>query len=113
MTRGPALCFWAGLVVGCGKRLDPPGATREPSARALAVSAIGAVESTAVPAGSTEGPSKSAPASGPTPGSSDDNLPFAPDGTRIASVAWRTWIYTNVGKLRTRYGYLRVGAQVD
>ena len=52
-------------------------------------------------------------ASGPAPGSADDNLPFTPDGTRIASVAWRTWIYTDVGKQRTRYGYLRVGALVD
>jgi hypothetical protein len=56
------------------------------------------------------GPAASA---GPTRGSADDNLPFAPDGTRIASVAWRTWIYTNVGKQRTRYGYLRAGAIVD
>jgi hypothetical protein len=52
-------------------------------------------------------------ANGPAPGSVDDNLPFEPSTTRVASVAWRTWIYTDVGKQRTRYGYLRVGALVD
>ncbi len=46
-------------------------------------------------------------------GSADDNLPFTPTGTRVASVAWRTWIYTDTGKQRTRYGYLRAGAVVD
>ena len=113
MTRRPALCFWALLGLACGKRLEPPGATREPSARSVAVSAVGsASDSDDTPARAPSQLAKLAP-SGPTPGSNDDNLPFAPDGTRIASVAWRTWIYTNVGKQRTRYGYLRLGAVVD
>jgi hypothetical protein len=46
-------------------------------------------------------------------GTLEDNLPFVPDGTRLASTAWRTWIYTDVGPRRTRYGYLRVGSIVD
>lgn len=51
--------------------------------------------------------------SGARLGSTDDNLPFVAEGTRVASVAWRTWVYTDVGKQRTRYGYLRAGAVVD
>lgn len=46
-------------------------------------------------------------------GTLDDNLPFASEGTRIASTAWRTWVYTDTGPKRTRYGYLRVGAVVE
>ncbi len=42
-----------------------------------------------------------------------DNLPFAPNKEKLASIAWRTWIYTDVGPQRTRLGYLRVGAIVD
>lgn len=47
------------------------------------------------------------------PGSLDDHIPFEPDGTKLASIAWRTWIYTDVGPARTRLGYLRAGAVVD
>jgi lipoprotein-anchoring transpeptidase ErfK/SrfK len=46
-------------------------------------------------------------------GSIDDNLPFAPDGTKAASIAWRTWIYTDTGPKRTRYGYARIGQLLD
>lgn len=46
-------------------------------------------------------------------GSLDDNLPFRPGGEKLASIAWRTWIYTDTGPARTRLGYLRVGAVVD
>lgn len=46
-------------------------------------------------------------------GTIDDNLPFVPSGQQLASTAFRTWIYTDVGPSRTRYGYLRVGAIVD
>ena len=46
------------------------------------------------------------------PGTRSDNLPFEPTGERIASIAWRTWVYTDVGPERTRYGYLRAGSVV-
>jgi lipoprotein-anchoring transpeptidase ErfK/SrfK len=45
-----------------------------------------------------------------TPG---DNLPFEASGEKLASIAWRTWIYTDVGPKRNRYGYLRAGEVVD
>lgn len=54
---------------------------------------------------------------GPVPeavlGTADDNLPFEPTGKKLASIAWRTWVYTDTGPKRTRYGYLRAGAVVD
>jgi lipoprotein-anchoring transpeptidase ErfK/SrfK len=46
-------------------------------------------------------------------GGPDDNLPFAATGEKLASTAWRTWIYTDTGPARTRLGYLRAGAVVD
>jgi hypothetical protein len=46
-------------------------------------------------------------------GQTDDSLPFTPTGLKIASTAWRTWVYTDTGPSRTRFGYLRVGAIVD
>src|SRR5882724_5638108 len=118
MMRRPVL-FLAVLGFGCGKRLEPPGAQPDPSARTTAVSEVrsreGVTSASASPSPSpTGGPPGSTAADGLKPGSADDNLPFAPDGaTRIASVAWRTWIYTDTGKQRTRYGYLRAGAVVD
>lgn len=45
-------------------------------------------------------------------GTAADALPFPPDGNRVASIAWRTWVYTDTGPRRTRYGYLRAGAIV-
>ena len=113
------LAFLPTLGLGCGKRLPPPGATLAPSARSIVTELRGdgtVLGSSASPASSVAiSNAGSAPrqANGPAPGSTDDNLPFTPDGTRVASVAWRTWIYTDVGKQRTRYGYLRVGAVVD
>lgn len=47
------------------------------------------------------------------PGSTGDNLPFVPTGERAASTAFRTWVYTDVGRNRTRFGYLRLGATFD
>lgn len=44
-----------------------------------------------------------------------DNLPFdeaGPDVVKVASIAWRSWVYTDTGRNRTRYGYLRAGAIV-
>ncbi len=46
-------------------------------------------------------------------GTMDDNLPFEPTETKLASIAWRTWIYTDTGPKRTRLGYLRAGQVVD
>ena len=46
-------------------------------------------------------------------GQTDDSLPFTPTGLKLASTAWRTWVYTDTGPARTRFGYLRVGAIVD
>jgi hypothetical protein len=46
-------------------------------------------------------------------GTPNDNLPFAPTEQKLGSIAWRTWIYTDTGPARTRYGYLRAGAVVD
>ncbi len=46
-------------------------------------------------------------------GTADDNLPFGQPDLQIASIAWRTWIYTDTGPHRTRLGYLRAGAVVD
>lgn len=46
-------------------------------------------------------------------GTAEDRLPFAPTGEKLASIAWRTWVYTDVGPERTRLGYLRAGAVVD
>jgi L,D-transpeptidase-like protein len=119
MTRKPVL-FLAVLGLGCGKRLEPPGAALEPSARSSVTElrADGTVVGAGTPTSGSLANSKvvasaAGSTSGPAPGSVDDNLPFTPNGTRVASVAWRTWIYTDVGKQRTRYGYLRVGAQVD
>lgn len=49
----------------------------------------------------------------PRLGTVDDNLPFRPRGQKLASIAWRTWIYTDTGPQRMRLGYLRAGAVVD
>lgn len=65
---------------------------------------------------SSRGPSRLNPegsdASSPL-GTIDDNLPFEPSDEKLASIAWRTWIYTDTGPQRTRLGYLRAGAIVD
>ena len=125
MMRRPVLLFLAFRALrvllalsalataACGKRAEPPGATRDPALQPNAVGAVGAASSESAAASAMPVLAEPPQPSGPTPGSSDDNLPFTADGTRIASVAWRNWVYTNVGKQRTRYGYLRLGAVVD
>jgi lipoprotein-anchoring transpeptidase ErfK/SrfK len=45
-------------------------------------------------------------------GTAADGLPFTPTGDMVGSIAWRTWVYTDTGPKRTRYGYLRAGAVV-
>ncbi|HVR21039.1 MAG TPA: L,D-transpeptidase [Polyangiaceae bacterium] len=90
------------FVAACA-RGEPPGADRE----ATRTFAIRAAESTsAMPRVDPSG-------AAPVPGSLEDNLPFLPTGQRAASIAWRNWVYTDVGPKRTRYGYLRLGAVVD
>lgn len=94
---------------GCA-RGEPPGAARESSV----VRAIGSVDTSA--ASDTSPPvaaSARTPVSAEQRGTLADNLPFVPDGTKLASIAWRTWIYSDVSSKRTRYGYLRAGAVVD
>lgn len=90
-------------LAACSRR-EPPGADRPAGATRTVGSAAGAGEQAGVSA---------APRGAEYHGSVEDNLPFAPDGTRLASIAWRTWIYTDVGPKRTRYGYLRSGSRVD
>ncbi len=94
----PALLLAA---FGC-QRQEPPGAAPEPSAAPARVAA----PSSAAP---VEG---EAPA-GAAPGSIDDNLPFVGGSTKLASIAWRTWVYTDVGPKRWRYGYIRAGEVFD
>jgi lipoprotein-anchoring transpeptidase ErfK/SrfK len=96
------------VAVACLERKDPPGAGGPPSRRAL-VSAGSAERPTLVR--SVGGDGDALP--GDILGTMNDNLPFVPDGTKLASLAWRTWVYTDTGPKRTRYGYLRVGAVVD
>src|SRR5512145_3010848 len=92
-------------LLGCGERRAPPGgdadagrrlviADSEPSAELTQPKAVVHAESSAI-------------------GTKDDNMPFVPTGQRAASTAFRTWIYTDTGPNRTRFGYLRVGAIVD
>ncbi|HEV8549547.1 MAG TPA: hypothetical protein VGQ57_10980, partial [Polyangiaceae bacterium] len=97
------------LALGaCLERADPPGAEPRP----LSITVAAANAATATPPAARQ----PAAAHGDTStklGAIEDNLPFAPTGERAASIAWRTWIYTDVGPQRTRYGYLRAGAVVD
>jgi L,D-transpeptidase catalytic domain len=88
------------LGIAACARAEPPGA--EPRPKTVTVSAAASSEE-----------HQAAATRGLTPGSVEDNLPFSPTGERAASIAWRTWIYTDVGTQRTRYGYLRAGAVVD
>lgn len=98
----------AAAVVGCWQRRDPPGATA-PDAAPL--------RSHAAPSSTGGDPSgdedDGTSAHSIQVGSVNDSLPFEPTGLRIASIAWRTWVYTDTGPMRTRYGYLRAGAVVD
>jgi lipoprotein-anchoring transpeptidase ErfK/SrfK len=115
VKRGKVLLLLvAPVLAGCSDRSAPPGAAASATARERAVAlsdVLGGSEVDAGPGGG-EGATVSAKRRG-EPGSLDDNLPFVPTGKKLASTAWRTWIYTDIGPNRTRYGYLRVGAIVD
>ncbi|HEU5075624.1 MAG TPA: L,D-transpeptidase [Polyangiaceae bacterium] len=94
----------AGLGLACSQ-VQPPAAERAPSS-VVVVAEPGASDA-----------SEDARASGEVResvlGTVQDNLPFKPTGKKLASIAWRTWVYTDTGPQRTRYGYLRAGAVVD
>ncbi|HMR07928.1 MAG TPA: hypothetical protein PKA88_19230, partial [Polyangiaceae bacterium] len=80
------------LFSGCVERRDPPGAASE-VASASTVRALGSSQDgvTTSPSGEARTARGAAPAK-EVLGTERDNLPFEPDGTRIASIAWRTWI---------------------
>ena len=97
--------FAAAHAAACGKRQDPPAHLEAPKP-----THVGEVGS------QTESPAPSQDVENSKPrdlGQTDDSLPFTPTGLKIASTAWRTWVYTDTGPNRTRFGYLRVGAIVD
>ena len=100
--RAPC-AVWICALIGsaCAERRDPPGAQ---AGKPEELHARGSAD----PIASAGRAAKS----GPAPGSLEDNAPFVPDSTKIGSIAWRSWIYTDTGPKRTRYGYLRAGAVV-
>jgi hypothetical protein len=68
----------------------------------------------AAPSSPAEPSSPAGPFSAARPdlGTAADNLPFTPTDAKVASIAWRTWVYSDTGPKRTRFGYLRAGAIV-
>ncbi len=94
-----------GCATACSERAPPPEVTRAKDAWVTVEASADFERPRAVGSTGTH--------AAPAPGSIEDNLPFAPSGERAASIAWRSWIYTDVGPKRTRYGYLRAGAVVD
>jgi lipoprotein-anchoring transpeptidase ErfK/SrfK len=93
----------AAVLVSC-KSEEPPGASPPASASSPVVVVTVAADPSAEPAAVE--PARQGE------GGVDDSLPFSPTGDRIASIAWRSWVYTDTGPKRTRYGYLRAGAIV-
>jgi lipoprotein-anchoring transpeptidase ErfK/SrfK len=134
--RQVSVQFALALAVACARE-EPPGAGLGPSPvrvsagqnlpanPAAAVGPLGAANGAdngandtpgqGAPAAAAEGTSEAVEGlpAGEALGSVSDNLPFTADGKKIASIAWRTWIYTDTGPQRTRYGNLRAGAIVD
>ena len=93
------------VVPGGCTRQEPPGA-RPSEAGGSALIAAAESAASARPRSRLGQPD-------PPLGGIEDNLPFNPSGKKLASVAWRTWVYTDTGAQRTRFGYLRAGAVVD
>ncbi len=93
------------LVLAIGCKGEPPGVEEGASPARTRVTVQGAKIPVSVASAATT--------SAPVLGTLADSMPFEPTGLRIGSIAWRTWIYTDVGPRRTRYGYLRAGAVVD
>jgi lipoprotein-anchoring transpeptidase ErfK/SrfK len=85
----------------CVERQEPPGAG--PSASGAARVAGGGESEERADSGTGKA----------VPGTIDDNLPFVSEGTKVAATAWRTWIYTDTGPKRWRYGYYRAGEIFD
>jgi hypothetical protein len=107
---------WLALIglglAACGSRAEPPGAAPAGSAAAVGRE-VGASPVNDAPAARSAG--KPAASAAATVGGTLDNLPFDESGAdvvKLASIAWRSWIYTDTGPNRTRYGYLRAGAVV-
>jgi hypothetical protein len=96
-----AAVLWA-MAVACSDRA-PPGAT--PAATASSVVVTVAPSTSAAEAAAPVGSARDM-------GGVADSLPFVPTDEKIASIAWRTWVYTDTGPKRTRFGYLRAGAIV-
>lgn len=102
--RGRTVIALALAAAGC-MRQDPPGAGA--SAGSAVVQADPASRAPDAEPAAPGGLRKD------VLGTERDNLPFEPDGAKVASIAWRTWVYTDTGPKRTRFGYLRAGAIVD
>ena len=102
-----AAFFWSAVALssGCAEGA-PPGAAPSPSASTVVVVGVAGNAPEAPPSESAR------PAPRAELGSELDNLPFARTEERVASIAWRTWVYTDTGPKRTRFGYLRAGAVV-
>lgn len=87
------------FALGCSERA-PPGAQAEPGRGAAVVAA----SASSLPPEASSGRAEF--------GTLEDSLPFSPTADKVASIAWRTWVYTDTGPKRTRLGYLRAGAVV-
>ncbi|HEX3596960.1 MAG TPA: L,D-transpeptidase [Polyangiaceae bacterium] len=102
MRGNKATSFTAfAMAAACSERA-PPGVVPAPSTSAVTVAVTASPSATeaGVAAGAAE------------LGTVNDALPFVPTDEKIASIAWRTWVYTDTGPKRTRLGYLRAGAVV-
>ncbi len=103
---------WLLLTVAClacSKHAEPPGA----AAAAASGREVGSVQAKAEASTPRARPR---PAPSAAVGGTLDNLPFDeanPDVVKVGSIAWRSWIYTDTGPNRMRYGYLRAGAVVS
>jgi hypothetical protein len=105
LAKGRTLALVVTALVACAcSEGTPPGASAPPTASAVVV-APRSLSSASPEVGSA------APAAR-DPGTLNDALPFVPTDEKLASIAWRTWVYTDTGPKRTRFGYLRAGAVV-
>jgi hypothetical protein len=103
-NRAAFLCVVATATLLACTREEPPGATRSEAAEPALIAASASASARAGAGGGKREAEL---------GGVEDNLPFVPAGKKLASVAWRTWVYTDTGSQRTRFGYLRAGAAVE
>lgn len=102
------------LCVCSCQSVDPPAGTASEGVLRIEVQAGGRAEPPHWAASAQNAQYEARPdAEREALGSVEDNLPFEPNGEKLGSTAWRTWIYTDTGPGRTRLGYLRAGAVVD